>query len=112
MLGWGLWRDPGFGEEFEKYHNRLVTSLDCPLNGSLESDAEEFEVARLTWVPESRIMLASQVETKVYYLIGMLSITLEEVNKVLKMLLIFEKLRDLLLFFLSLSLVLLLQFIF
>lgn len=57
-------------------------------------------------------MLTSQLETKVYYLIGMLNVTLEEVNKVLEMLLIFEKLRKLLLFVLSLSLVLLLYFLF
>jgi hypothetical protein len=42
----------------------------------------------------------------------MLRVTLEEVNKVLEMLLIFEKLRKFLLFVLSLSLVLLLYFIF
>lgn len=69
-------------------------------------------MARLTWVPESRIMLTSQLKTKIYYLIGMLHVTLEEVNKVLEMLLIFEKLRKLLLFVLSLSLVLLLYFLF
>jgi len=57
-------------------------------------------------------MLTSQLKTKVYYLIGMLNVTLEEVNKVLEMLLIFEKLRKLLLFVLSLSLVLLLYFLF
>ena len=57
-------------------------------------------------------MLTSQFETKVYYLIGMLHITLEEVNKILEMLLIFEKLRKLQLFGLSLSQVLLLYFLF
>jgi hypothetical protein len=42
----------------------------------------------------------------------MLHITLEEVNKILEMLLIFEKLRKLQLFGLSLSQVLLLYFLF
>ena len=112
MLGRGWWSQPGVGEEFEKHHDRLVASLNCSLYSPLESDAEEFEVPRLTWVPECRIMIASQLETKVYHLIGVIYIALEEINKVLEMLHIFEILRKLLLFTLSLGLVLLLQILF